>query len=58
LDASKILKVNKKELANVKKVHLSTLVNGPYFEIHYAIMLPKESKIESQLMIPQAVIKN
>jgi len=56
MNASKVLNVPKKDLAEVKEAHLSsTVVKDYYFGVNYVIALPNKNKIESQLIVPQPV---
>ena len=53
MNASKVLNVPKKDLAEVKEANLSTVVKDYYFGVNYVIVLSNKSKIESQLIVPQ-----
>jgi uncharacterized protein YuzE len=55
MNASKVLKVSKEELAGVREAHLSTVSKDYFFGVNYVIVLPNNNKIESQLMVPQPV---
>lgn len=55
MNASKVLNVSKKDLAEVKEAHLSTVVKDYYFGVNYVIVLPNKNKIESQLIVPQPI---
>lgn len=50
-NASKILDVNKKDLKNIKKAELSTLIRGKMYGVAYALQLEKIN-LESRLQIP------
>lgn len=52
MNASKVLNVPKKELAEVKEAHLSTVVKDYYFGVNCVIVLPNKNRIESQLIVP------
>jgi uncharacterized protein YuzE len=53
MNASKILKVPKEELAKVSEARLSTVSKEYFFGINYVIILTNKNKIEGQLMVPQ-----
>ena len=53
MNASRVLKVSKEELAGVNEAHLSTVAKDYYFGVNYVIVLPSKNRIESQLMVPQ-----
>lgn len=53
MNASKVLNVPKKDLAEVKEAYLNTVVKDYYFGVNYVIVLPNKSRIESQLIVPQ-----
>ena len=52
-DASKNLNISKKDLAEIKEAHLSTVSKDYYFGVNYMLVLPNKNKIESQLLVPQ-----
>lgn len=52
-DASKVLKVAKKELKNIKKARLATIMRKEVYGVIYSIQLEKVN-VESQLQIPVA----
>lgn len=51
-NASKVLKVSKTQLENIRKAYLGTYLKGIYFGATYRMVLPK-GRIESQLIIPK-----
>jgi uncharacterized protein YuzE len=53
MNASKVLNVPKKDLAEVKEAQLSTVSKDYFFGVNYVIVIPNKNKIESQLMVPQ-----
>ena len=50
LNASKVLKMSKEELENVKKTDVSTLSHGEYYSVHYYVVSPK-SRVESEVAV-------
>ncbi len=52
-DASKLLKVAKKDLKNAKKAKLATLMRKELYGVIYSLQLEK-IRVESQLQIPVA----
>ncbi len=53
-NASKVLDVDKKDLKNIKKAELSTLIRGKMYGVAYSLQLEKIN-LESQLQIPVMV---
>jgi uncharacterized protein YuzE len=54
LNASKILKVSKNELKNIKKAKLSTLVKNKMYGVIYSLQFEK-TLLESELQLPAYV---
>ena len=50
-DASKILRIAKKELKNIKKAKLATLIRKGVYGVAYSLRLEKVN-VESELQIP------
>ena len=50
LNASKVLRMSKKELGNVKKADFSTISHGEYYGAQYFVVSPK-SRVESEVAI-------
>lgn len=55
LDASKILKVSKIQLENVKNANISTLIKNKGIVVFFQIEFAK-TKIESQIAVPAAIM--
>ena len=51
LNASRVLKVSKKELKEIKTAKLATLIKGEFYWVMYSLQFNKAS-LESELQIP------
>ena len=50
LNASKVLKMSRKELENIIRADVSTLAHGKYYGARYFVMSPK-SRVESEVAL-------
>jgi len=55
-DASKVLKVPRKELKSIKAAKLATLARGNFYGVTYGMQL-RNSSLESELQIPVGAIR-